>query len=299
MEKNRLKRMKLNEISLVDRPANKLAQVLIAKRKDDGTVPNSLADVLNQNLRKALQAVLDNSDDAETVIDKAMNDITKALTDGDGGNDDKTDLEKRLDQLEEIIKASMTDEERKAFEKMPMDEKQKFMSMDSKQRKAWMKKSEDGGDGEGKETPTIKMEDLPSDVRKRLENADKLEARIAKMEAEQREAEIEKQAEPYKNIVDTEVLKGVLDVLDSDVSEKLLGELKKAQTLVEKSDLMKEVGFGKSVESGSALGKLNQIAKAEQKANPKLTKEQAFIKVYEDPDNAEIVKQYTSERKGK
>ena len=83
---------------------------------------------------------------------------------------------------------------------------------------------------------------------------------------------------------------------DSDAIDKLLAYLKMAQAAAKAGGVFKEFGSGTGVVT-TAYDELIGLAKNLRKSNPKLTPAQAFSKVYEDPENEELVRRERGENR--
>ena len=141
-----------------------------------------------------------------------------------------------------------------------------------------------------------KGEDIPEPIRKsiellgdRLEKAEKraeeAETETKKMRDEQRAREFLAKAAEYEHlpgVVPAEfapILSKIAKALKNEEWEKLAEILKAADKAIEDGDLFREIGRGESPDAGgSNLVKLNAKAEELRKADPTLTKEQAFTK---------------------
>jgi hypothetical protein len=77
--------------------------------------------------------------------------------------------------------------------------------------------------------------------------------------------------------------------------DALVGMLKAANSALQASDLLKELGGQGSAVPRTAMDELNAKAAEMRKANPTLTREQAFTKVYTDPENAPLIRRERQE----
>ncbi len=84
---------------------------------------------------------------------------------------------------------------------------------------------------------------------------------------------------------------------DTEAQALLAKEIKALRVIAEKSPLFKELGGGSGT-GGTAASELVAKAQELQKAQPTLTYEQAYSRVYKDRGNAEIVKRYRQEAAG-
>lgn len=155
----------------------------------------------------------------------------------------------------------------------------------------------------------IRKDDLPPEVREYLEKAEReAEAlrkkaeeaeRIAKAEREARlhREYVEKAAREYSHIAKAEELGPVLRALDEKLekadAERLHQWLRAADERIEKGALFAEFGRNGATPS-SAVVKVEAKAEEIRKADPKLTKEQAFARALEA--NPELYVEYLRER---
>ena len=296
----KLRDLTLSEISLVDNPANPGARVVLAKRADpfakeaqtfdeardtserreawwrmtaalqdslgsilhdEDLTPEQRAEQMSQSVDQFRDAMVDQFGDDETP------DPVAAGSPGTGTQgDDDMDLEKRVGELESQI-ATLTKERDKARAEV------------------------------AKLQPPKPIE-LPADVAKRIEDAEKRAAEaeeMAKAERDRREqAEFTKRADdefgalPGESVAKGAALRAV-SKLDEDEREALTTMLKAGQNAL--AAFQKENGAAGGDDTTDAHSQL--VAKAEdiRKADPKLTKEQAFKRACEDnPDlyNAQV-----------
>lgn len=163
----------------------------------------------------------------------------------------------------------------------------------------------------------IKMEDLPEDIRKQLEEvaelkkkaaeAEELKKRVEEAEAlakAEREERLKKeyiakvasyQALPVQPEEFGLVLKALAEKAPEEYA-KLEGVLKAADEALAKSELFREVGRSGAGES-TAWAKVEAMAKEIVQKNAGMTKEQAIAKVLRD--NPELYSAYRAETEGK
>jgi hypothetical protein len=135
---------------------------------------------------------------------------------------------------------------------------------------------------------------LPEHVVKALQEGEDLKKRIAALEDERELAGFAKRAgEIGLPETDAVVLQKAYRG-DKASIDALLGYVKAAQTQAKKAGLFTEIG---SAGRGAATAFDEITAKAEElrKADKKLSKAQAFARVYEDSDNSELVMRYKQE----
>lgn len=270
--------MIIDEISLVDEPANDSARVVIVKAKTD---PAGIAG--DPDAADAVAAHL-----KEQQMD--IENLSKALEDAEAKLDA---LEKRADDAEaqlkdagEVIKqrdaqiASLTEEVSKA-----------------KAKKQYAKEE----DEEEEEDEAEVMKSLPASIRKRLEEAKAAQEEVAKMKAEKDEAEAIAKAKAI-GVGDPAVLgpllmrvaKGSTTADDAATLEgifKSLGEVQKGHNVL----LFKSLGSSAAVDGEPEAvlkAKADEIFKS---AAGKLTKEQAYAKAMDE--NPGLYQAYIAKRR--
>lgn len=145
---NRLKSLRLDEISLVDEPASPGAVVILAKNRS-ATLKGVAAETVSAIAKAALHLNQGTGDPAPMSVTKE--DLTKALEAALGP------IAKRLDAHDTMIhKASMSDDEKAAYEKMSDDEKAEFDGLSAEDKAAKMKKSFPPKDDEKKDDEVAK-----------------------------------------------------------------------------------------------------------------------------------------------
>ena len=129
---NRLKSLRLEEISLVDEPASPGAVVILAKNRT--ATPKGVAVETVSAIAKATSHLNQGKGDSAP-MSVTKEDLTKALEAALGP------IAKRLDAHDTMIrKASMSDDEKAAYEKMSDDEKAAYDAMSEDDKAAKMKK---------------------------------------------------------------------------------------------------------------------------------------------------------------
>jgi hypothetical protein len=254
MKGNKLRKLKVKEVSLVDRGANQPAKVVLYKRH------NLLNNVIMQ---KEANESLDKGE--LDIMPKTPEELQKALDEQVAKNTELTEkLEKATTDFDELKK--QLDE---AVSKM--SEVEKKAAKDEELKKS-----------------------MPEDVLKRFEeletlrkqDADKLQAEIAKRE----EMEMAKKAEDeYPNIPGESVQKGKLlqaiNKMADDQKEFALSVLKSSDEALAKR--MEEKGSGASPTAVSAQEKLDKMADELAKAEG-ITKAAAFDKVTQTAEGKKL-----------
>lgn len=237
------------------------------------------------------------NDDQKTTVDKkAAKKLAKALE----AAATETALWKRRATASLLLEKAAKEYMDHPDNDMDEDEKLKFLDLSVKKRVEYMD-----------ERPLAKMTEkriaaLPEDVRKKLEAGDAAASQVAKMAEEREIAEFGKRAveigQPVEFGKSMRLLAKGLGTAEE--REKAVGELETAmKALVAQArtaGLFKEIGSGRAVE-GSAEAQLyakrDEVLAEVSKTNAKMTPEQAFSKVYEDPANRELVAQYKQEQR--
>jgi len=209
----------------------------------------------------------------------------------------ETDIAKKLsDAIQEPDGTGSP--EGKEVEKMTLDEILK--GLPEEQRKVIQAELDKKEESVEKEDPVEKKEDLPEDVRKRIEETEKRNTELEKRLNEQIEkaeiAEFVAKAKTYPNLPNMKpdefgpVLRKLSKVEGYDKLEAILEATNKA---LEDSELMKVKGEDGG-DASDAYSQLEKKAEELQKADSKLTKEQAFNKACEA--NPDLYAEYKAER---
>lgn len=223
MTKRILKEFQINEISVVDRPAQKGAKMTIMKRDET-------AEFLGKNI---------NSEDNMSEKTKTVEELTANLETVTKSVTELTEkLAKAEAEREEAVKISkMSDSEKTFMEKMDGKDKKDFMDMspeDRKKKMDGMKKNDETVTVEGQTISKSEVGDAQFAIFKaQAEKIAKAEDRIAKAEETAALAILEKRAsDEFGNLPGTDAEKAVmlkaLSTLDKSVSENIETILKAA-----------------------------------------------------------------------
>lgn len=140
-------------------------------------------------------------------------------------------------------------------------------------------------DDKGVSALAKKYEEAQELLEKALSESAEAKDRVAKLEETlDAQARIAKASTLLGNIpgIGAEDFAGILKGL-TPAQERSLGKvMKAANALIDQSGILKEIGKHGPAEEGSPQHKLEQAVKEVQKADPKLTKQQAIAKAYED-----------------
>jgi hypothetical protein len=177
----------------------------------------------------------------------------------------------------------MSDEEKSYHDGLKDDDaKKKFRSLSRAERAERMKK----------------RDDLPEDVRKKLDEHDELKKRLAALEDGKALEGFKKQAiEAGLPEADGETLQKAYRG-DKSAVDKIVDVVKALTAQVKAAGLFKEVGDRRT--GGAVITAYDElVGKADElrKTETSLTKEQAFAKVYADPANAELVRRERGENR--
>jgi hypothetical protein len=192
-----------------------------------------------------------------------------------------SDKDKEIAKLaleNEILKADMSDDEKKHHDALPDDAARKaFRTLPKDDRAKLVKKAEPEVSPELK-----KVQDENADLKKRLEA----------VETDREIAKFAKRAEDMGlPATQGEVLrKAVAGAKDPAAVEAIIKMLSDNIALANEGGVFKEFGSAQG-KTGDALDQLNAKAEELRKKDPKLTSEQAFVKVYADPANAKLVRE--------
>lgn len=195
----------------------------------------------------------------------------------------KADLAKKEG---EIAFGKLSDAHKDAAKDMGDDEKSKFLAMSAEERDAHLKK---------RASP-----ELPAEVKKALDEVTDLKKQNAEFAAERETVAFAKRAVEIGLVEDQgEILRKAYKG-DKDSITKLEELIKGLNEQVKKGSLFKEFGNNQGgTVIGGALAQLNAKRDELMKSDSKLTSEQAFSKVYNDPANKELKELEKRERMSK
>lgn len=241
----------------------------------------------SEHVEDELEKSLSGDDPGDLSHEEIMsNAITKALGLADTASEAVilAELAKR-DAEAEILKASMTDDEKSHHDSLKTDDDKKaFRGMGRDQRKAKMAKRDD---------------DLPEHVKKALADAEDTRKRLATLEAKDELVTFQKRA---VEIGLTEVQGELLQKAhkgDKDALQKLENCIKGLNEQIATGKLFTEFGTSQGGNADDPYAEITAKAEALKKAEPKLTIEKAKARVIEDPANAELIKRYNTEQRRK
>lgn len=275
----KLKKLKVNEISLVDTPANPHAEAVLYKRDEQGAFKEFLTKMFEKF--------------PVFVEDESGNEVELQLT-TKGKTMSKTkevsleDMNKRLEAIEtekEVLKsiAALTGLEKTHYDSLDADAQEAFLKMSAEEKKKLVDEKEAEA-----EKKSLKKSD---DVRKQdLERIEKLEEQVRNNTYEKRATtELVNLAGSVEERA--ELLKALDSVEDKAQREALTKALDKANEV--NGSFMKELGSDDD-RTSDAETKLNKMAEQHAKDN-KVSFEKGYSSVLETPEGeklyAEIGKQ--------
>jgi hypothetical protein len=256
MTKYKLKGLQLDEISLVDVPADPNAKITVWKRsdkpKDDHEKMRDRYKDMPPELRERMKKLMDDDMSEEDAYKAVMNETAKG-----GSVMDPKELATKVEALEGQVtdlskKAETAEAQLAAFEKAATEA---GFTVDKSDDGVTLTKAADPEyveiDGERVEKSAVHPAIL-----KRLE---KQEVELAKMRREQKEVEFAKRgASELPNLAGTDVAKGkLLEAVEGD--EELLKTLKAADAVMAKA--MSEMGHTPMDDESSATFKLDKMAR--------------------------------------
>lgn len=269
-KKTLLEKLRLSELSLVDKGANQHAHVTIFKR-DSGSSPDNNAEVLGDNnpVEKGEFQLTDKNVNVEEVV-KSLEDVTKKLE----------EAEAKLAKAEAIAK--MSDGEKAYMDKMDEKDRAAFMEMDEEKRKKKMddmKKNDETIVVDGETVSKSAVGAAQFAIFKRLADA---EAAIAKANADAEMSRLEKRAaEELKHLPGTDVEKALMLKSIDAMPEGARDVLKAALAKADEKSASDFTTLGKSAGSGKGDTDLEKAVADIRKADPSITEAKAIVKALE------------------
>lgn len=272
-----LRDITIKEVSSVDRGAGRGVKVMLMKRDGDPSDHPS-GDIAMT--KEELDALVAKS--VKDAVAAAVTDVTKTLTAAQAAELAKRDFEIAVLKMSAPHKTYMDgcdEATQKKFAAMSDADREDFMGKNPKKRAADPVHQDD----------LTKRDVVVADLQKRLDDQGK---ELAQTRLEKAQADFKKRA-----------VDAGLTEADGETMRKAYGGDAEAQAQLTKRFAEVTAGLKKQVETGALFKEFGHTApvagtpmaeiqaKADElrKADPKLTKEQAFAKAYEDPANAEIV----------
>ena len=207
---NLLKQLELDELSLVDRPANAQAKVALFKRDTEESDMTNEVEKMSDDLKAKLKPYMDKGMNEEEAMKAYQMDMKKS--------DDEAEVDLSLDVLEAEVETLKVDNERL---RKSLIENGFVIKAESVEKNEEVETIDVNGE-------MVVKSDIPAPVLKALEEA----------AVEKRQVELRKAAEAELPHFDVEVAMALLDVIKSD--EKVLEALKGADAAF--AAAMDEVG---------------------------------------------------------
>jgi hypothetical protein len=301
-KKAKLKNLRINEISIVDEPANPGARMVMHKRMEKINFSDEQKEGIIKFLKKIFPKGEEPSGDSgdarknetqkgvkkvdEEKIKKMLEEALKPV--GEISKTVKT-LQERLDVSEAISK--LGDVERKHYDSLNDEEKTAFLKLSDEDRK---KKVE--GVSKKKDESSEKQE-VPEQVQKKM---DELEKRLAEQTRKAEDVQFQKEASQlFDSLPGTEVQKGSalrgVRCMAKEESEALLTMLKAGNAAM--ATQLKQKGKGGGEGSDSASAELDKLAH-ELAKEKNISFEKAYSDVLETQKGRELYKKINTERHG-
>lgn len=212
---------------------------------------------------------------------KMTQDVQKQLADEQAKSKSLAD---KLEAAErELAKARLTSDEKSHCDALPEAEQAAFLKMSIEERAKLIEKAKK----------------VPDPIQKQL---DEQAARIKKQDDELAKLRDDREMAEFTEIakaanLPVDIAKHLRDIkkASGDAFEAVMKEVRALQEQVKTGKLFTVIGGSGGGNADSAFGKMEAKAAELRKADPALTKEQAFTKVYDDPANADLVRQYRQE----
>ena len=285
---DRLKNLRLDEVSLVDSGANQHAHVALFKR--DGGTPNPATDetidkfieylrlIPEEELNKALEAAVQQeiTMDAEAIKKAVADEVAKVTAAKDAEHAKELAIAKR--ELA-IAKMSQPHKDYMSEASLSGDALEKYVAGDDVSRDALIKAN-----------PVEAR--LPPSVKKALEDAARDREVLKGLQEQANIAAFAKKAtELGLPAAHGETLRKAFVGADADALKKVEELIKSMTAVKETAALFSE--FGSKGQSAATphdeiMAKVTEL----RKVDPKLTDAQAFTQVYIDPVNADLKKRY-------
>jgi len=288
-----LKDLKINDVSSVDRGAGEGVKILLMKRDDsadpDESVSNQTLLDLTGLLRKSINAEM------KAMTAPTAEQITKQINDAVGAAmKDTNDKIAKMQSEADALKAE------NAFLKLSPKHQAFAKDFSAEDKKKFADKSDADRDDDCEKAAKAAETKLDPELKKRLDKADENEKILKGLVEKNEIAEFAKRAREIglpedKGEVLRKAQKG--DVAAFKEMEDIFKQMNTAMREAQRSGKI-FTEFGTSVNKGgtTALDQLTVKASELRKADSKLSPQQAFAKVCEDPENSELVKREKEER---
>lgn len=306
-KKTKLKNLIIDRVDLVDRGDNPEAHINLFKRKDSEPYDfirrggeDDIEDTVVDNFIEKLYNRIKKGDDEK--MPKALEEFLKGL---ESSQKDALEapLKKAAENMEEeelknlldLMKGDLHKGEDNDYDAEKLKEENEKLKQQIKE----LKEGTNKGEGDDDDDMQKYLKSLPEDVRKKIEDTEKLAKQLQEEREEQKFADMAKQLTnlPAKDEEIIPVLKSIKSDGEEDNVEKLISILKAADEAVERANVIqKQLGQDGDGQQGSdAWSKIESKAEECMKSNPDLTKEQAIKNIIkQDPS---LYKEYQKELK--
>ena len=278
-----LKDLQINDVSSVDRGAGRGVKVMLMKRDDEpeAPTPDNVIDMTGLIGKKETDM---SAEQIKKVIDDAvsaaMKDATDRITKAETENADLKD---------QITFMAMPVEKQEFCKNMSKDDKKKFAA-----------KSKDDQDNDMDEAQKAAAVKIDPTIAKRLAEADEDRKILKALQLKDEQVTFEKRAVELGLPKDKgEVLRKAHhgDGESMRAVEEMIKSMNEALNAAQKDgQIFKEFGSQQQATGSTALDQLQAKARDLRKSEKGLSEQQAFAKVYGDPENAELVRMEKSER---
>jgi hypothetical protein len=322
-----LTRLRINEISTVDRGAGEGVKITLMKRANKAASESLTGDSKPKEARMSFfQKLFARKAPADIrQATAALAESVKSIVEDDHADKSKL-LGESFDQFEEHLKSvaaapavdtgktgtmedAMSPDVLKALGLTETADNaavlKAIVDLTEKAKKPPPKDDDEDDDAEKRakaaqqteqEKVAKQVAELPESIRKQLEEHAAMKKTVEKLQADADLVAIKKiAADALLPDSAVEPLSKLYKTGDAKSVETLVGMLKAANSALHASDLLKELGGQGSSVTQTALDELNARAAEMRKHDPKLTKEAAFAKVYSDPENIALVKRERQE----
>jgi len=274
----RLKGIKLDEISLVDVPANSESKIALYKRKGDGVKEEDMTEAQKAKMKEFMDKGYSREMAKEMCMGKG--EMKK------GGDMDPQELAEKLEALEgqvaDLTKRAEAAEKVKANLEKAADE----AGFDVEDGKLTKRADPEYVEIEGEK---FEKSAVPATILKALEAK---EAELAKAKAEREAVDLAKRgSEELPNLSGTDIAKGKLLKSVGD-DEDMLKALKAADAALKKQ--MEEIGSNPINDEASATFRLNKMAN-DYANEHKVAFETAYAEVTKAGEGAELMREARSE----
>lgn len=299
--------MTIEEISLVDDPANEQARVLIVKAKKGKAYKSEGEEDDEEEQEEASEMEIAAAMRLKKALEEIAPDVVQAVVGGEPINPEAAgeaaaslkeytmDIEVLSKALEDAEARLDTLEKRATDAEAALADANEIIKAKDAELEAVTKAN--GGEEEGPSEEEV-IKSLPESIRKRLEEADQAQEELAKAKAKAEEDEAVAMAKSL-NVGKAEELgpvllrvrKGMTTEADADTIERLLKSLGEVSV---KSLLFKSMGSDAAVD-GEPEALLKAKADEIKKANQSLTDAQAYAKATEE--NPHLYNAYIAKRR--